>query len=222
MRTKINDRRLPDYSRGEEIFNMVSHIVGGGFAVIALALCVIKSAFDGDPWKIVSSVVYGLGLLVMYCMSSVYHGLHPSRGKKVLQVLDHCAIYFTIAGTYTVVALCALRGVNPTLAFWTLGVEWALTALAVTLNAIDLKQFAPFSICCYIVMGWGILPFYRTAVAAMGQTGFLLLLLGGISFTIGAILYGIGSKKRYFHCVFHVFVLLGSILHFVSIFLYVL
>lgn len=222
MRTKLKDRPLPDYTRGEETFNMVSHIAGGVFAVAALALCILKSALARDVWGIVSGAIYGFCMFLLYCMSSVYHGLRPSLGKKVLQVLDHCAIYFMIAGTYTPIALCALRPLNPMLGWCIFGAEWAFTALAVTLTAIDLKQYNAFSMICYILMGWGILPFYATAAQAMTQTGFLLLLSGGLLYTVGAILYGVGAKKRYFHCAFHVFVLLGSILHFLSIYLYAL
>ena len=129
MPSKLADRELPNYTRGEEIFNMVSHITGGALAVAALVLCVVKSAVSGDPWAIVSSSIYGFTMVVLYCLSSVYHGLKPSLGKKVLQVLDHCSIYFMIAGTYTPILLVAIRPLNPALAWIVFGAEWALTAL---------------------------------------------------------------------------------------------
>lgn len=222
MRTKLTDRPLPDYTRGEETFNMVSHIAGGAFAIAALVLCVLKGALKGDVFAIVTGAIYGFCMILLYCMSSVYHGLRPSLGKKVLQVLDHCAIYFMIAGSYTPIALCALRPLDPVLGWGMFAAEWALTALAVTLTAIDLKQYGVFSMICYILMGWGILPFYATVARAMTQAGFALLLLGGVLYTLGAVLYGIGAKRRYFHCVFHVFVLLGSVFHFLAIFFYAL
>ena len=222
MRIKLADRPLPDYTRGEERFHMVSHIAGGAFAIAALVLCVIKSALSGSVYAIVSSAVYGFCMILLYCMSSVYHGLRPSLGKKVLQVLDHCAIYFMIAGTYTPILLCALRPLFPGLAWSLFGIQWGLTALAVTLTAIDLRQYRVFSMICYILMGWGILPFYAQTARAMEDTGFLLLIYGGILYTLGAILYGIGAKKRYFHSAFHLFVLFGSILHFLAIYLYAL
>ena len=222
MRIPLTDRLLPNYTRAEEIFHMVSHIAGGVFAFVALLLCVIKASLGGNAMAIVTSTVYGITMIVLYCMSSIYHGLKPSLGKKVLQVLDHCSIYFMIAGTYTPILLVALRPAFPVLAWVVFGAEWALTALAVTLTAIDLKQYRAFSMFCYIFMGWAVMFFVNQAVFVLSPGGFWLLLAGGLSYTIGAILYGIGSKRRYFHAMFHVFVLAGSVLQFLSIFLFVL
>ncbi len=219
-RTKLADRVLPDYYRGEEIMNMVTHIVGGALGVVALPLCVIFAALHGNVYGIVGGAIYGFCMIAMYCLSSVYHGLRPGMGKKVLQVLDHCTIYFLIAGTYTVIALSALRPVYPVLGWGMFGFQWALTALSVTLTAIDLKKYNVFSMICYICMGWAIIPFAPQTIVAMTMPGFLLLLSGGISYTIGAVLYGIGSKKHWMHSVFHIFVVLGSLLQFLSILLY--
>lgn len=222
MRIRLADRRLPDYSKGEELFNAVSHIAGGAFAVAALVLCLIKSAGGGDVLSIASSAVYGTCMILLYCMSSIYHGLRPTLGKKVFQILDHCAIYLMIAGTYTPILLVGMRPSYPALAWTFFGMEWGLTALAVTLTAIDLKQYGIFSMICYIAMGWGIVLFIPEATAALSKTGFLFTLLGGISYTLGAVLYGIGSKRRYCHGAFHVFVLMGSILQFIAIYRYIL
>lgn len=222
MRIKLAHRRLPDYTRGEELFNMISHIVGGAFAILSLVLCVVRGARQGSAVTIVSGAVYGFCMLLMYSMSSIYHGLRPPLAKKVLQVLDHCAIYFMIAGTYTPILLVAVRPLYPALAWSAFGVEWGLTALAVTLTAIDLRQYRVFSMVCYIVMGWGVAAFFPQAARAMTETGFYLLLAGGVCYTAGAVLYGVGSKRRYFHCAFHVFVLAGSVLHFLAVYLYAL
>lgn len=221
-RTKLSDRLLPDYTKGEEIFNMVSHIVGGGLGVIALALCVIFSALHRDPWAIVGSSIYGVSMVALYTMSSVYHGLRPGTPKKVLQVLDHCTIYFLIAGTYTPILFCALRPAAPLVAWILFGFVWGCTALAATLTAIDLKKYAVFSMICYIGMGWCVIVALKLIIQALGFWGFLLLLAGGIAYTIGAVLYGIGSKVRYMHSIFHLFVVLGSLLHFFSIFFFVI
>lgn len=221
-RIRLRDRQLPRYCRGEEIMNMVTHIVGGGLGVPALVLCVWRSALKGDGWAIAGSIVYGVSLISLYTMSSVYHGLRPGMAKKVLQVLDHCTIYFLIAGTYTVIALAALRKVSPALCWSVLAVEWGLAALAVTLTAIDLKKFNVFSMICYIGMGWFILVCLEQALQALTPAGFCWLLAGGIAYTVGAILYGIGVKKPWMHSVFHIFVVLGSVLQFVSVFLYAL
>ena len=219
-RLKLSERHLPDYTRGEEIVNMVTHIVGGGMGVIALTLCVILAALRGNTYGVVGSAIYGGCMIALYTMSSVYHGMRPGTAKKVMQVLDHCTIYFLIAGTYTVIALSALRPLYPGLGWGMFGFQWALTALAVTLTAIDLKKYNAFSMICYICMGWAILPFMKQTIAALTMPGFMLLLSGGIAYTIGAVLYGIGSKKRWMHSVFHIFVDLGSLLQFLSILLF--
>ena len=153
----------------------------------------------------------------LYTLSSIYHGLRPSTGKKVLQVLDHCTIYFLIAGTYTPILLSAFLPVYPTIAIGLMIMEWGLAALAITLTAIDLKKYTVFSMICYLFLGWGIVFFLPQTLAVMGREGFGLLLAGGIVYTIGAILYGIGSKKPWFHSIFHVFVFFGSLLQFFAI-----
>ncbi len=219
-RTKLADRGLPNYYKGEEIMNMVTHITGGALGIIALVLCVVKAALRQNVYGIVGSAIYGTTMVALYTMSSVYHGLHPSTGKKVLQVLDHCTIYFLIAGTYTVLALSAIRPVNPLVGWGLVGFQWALTALAVTLTAIDLHNYRVFSMICYIGMGWCVIFFLPLAIQALTPPGFWLLLSGGIAYTIGAVLYGIGSKKHWMHSVFHIFVVLGSLLQFLAIFLY--
>lgn len=223
-RTKLKDRLLPDYTRGEEIFNMVSHIVGGGAGVIICALCIIKSFLNHDAYQIVGSFIYGFSMIILYTVSSVYHGLKPPIAKKVMQVIDHCSVFILISGTYTPIALSSLRVYNTALGWTVFGVVWGVSALGITLNAIDLKKYNLFSIICYLAQGWCIVLTGKMALAAIGNQGFLWLLAGGISYTLGAVLYAIASKKtvRYMHSVFHVFVVIGSSLQFIAIFLYVL
>jgi hemolysin III len=127
-----------------------------------------------------------------------------------------------ISGSYTAVVLSAICPVYPTLGWGLFTLEWALTALAVTLTAIDLKKYNVFSMICYIGMGWAVIPFWRQTLEVLTKSGFLLLLSGGIAYTIGAVLYGIGSKMKWMHSVFHIFVVLGSLLQFLSIYLYAL
>lgn len=214
--------QLPDYTRGEEIMNMVTHIVGGAFAAAAIPLLVIVAALHGSAWAIVSGSIYGVTLLIMFTVSSVYHGLHKGRAKRVMRVIDHCDIYFLIAGTYTPILLCAVRPLNPGMAWSIFGVEWALAAIAVTLNAVDLKRYEKVSMTCYIGMGWCVIVFLQYAVEAMTLPGFMLLLSGGVAFTIGAVLYAVGKRVRYMHSVFHIFVLIGCVLQFLSILLFVM
>ena len=201
---------------------MVTHIVGGGIGVIALALCVVISAIKGNVLGIVSSAIYGVSLISLYSMSSIYHGLHKGTAKKVMQVLDHCTIYFLIAGTYTPILLCSIIKVSLLWAIIILIIVWGLAALATTLTAIDLKKYSVFSMICYIGMGWCIVFAANITIKALHPNGLFLLLAGGISYTLGAILYGIGSKVRYFHSIFHIFVVLGSLLHLFCILFYVL
>lgn len=219
-RTKLSLRALPSYSRGEEIMNMVTHVVGGVLGIAALVLCVLRAAAGRNPYGVVGSAIYGTSMICLYAVSSVYHGLLPCMGKKVMQVIDHCTIYFLIAGTYTVVSLSALRPVDPAVGWGLFLFEWVLTAVAVTLTAIDLKKYRVFSMICYIAMGWAVLPFIRQAMQAFTRPGFAFLLSGGIAYTAGAILYGIGAKKKWFHSVFHIFVVLGSLLQLISVLFY--
>ena len=221
-RTPLKTRLLPDYTRGEEIFNMVTHIVGGGLGVVALVLCVIFSAIKGDAWSVVGSAIYGASLILLYTASSVYHGLKPIMAKKVMQVIDHCTIYFLIAGTYTPILLSSIRKVSPAWCWVIFGIVWSMAALGATLTAIDLKKYSIFSMFCYIAMGWCIIIASKTALEAISISGFLWLLIGGILYTIGAVIYGLGKKARYMHSIFHIFVVLGSIFQFICIFFYVI
>ena len=221
-RTKLSARILPDYTRGEECMNTVTHIVGGGLAVAALVLCVVRAALRSNVWGVVSSAIYGASMAALYTVSSVYHGLRPGMGKKVMQVVDHCTIYFLIAGTDTPLVLSALRPVYPGLAWGLLAFEWAMASLACALTAIDLKRYNVLSMICYVGMGWAVIPFARQTLEVMTLPGFWLLLSGGIAYTVGAVLYGLGGKLRWMHSVFHIFVVLGSVLQFLAIFLYAL
>ena len=219
-RTKLSDRVLPDYSRGEELMNTVTHIVGGALGVAALTLCVVFAALRHNVYGVVGSAIYGASLIALYTVSSVYHGLKPGMGKKVMQVIDHCTIYFLIAGTYTVIVLSAIRPRYPVLGWGLFAFEWAMAALATALTAIDLKKYNVISMICYIGLGWAIIPFARQALEVLTLPGVLFLLLGGIAYTIGAVLYGIGSRKKWMHSVFHIFVVLGSVLQFFAVLLY--
>ena len=222
-RTPLRERTMPDYTRGEEICNMVTHIVGGALGVVALVLCVIVGAKHHSARSVVSGCVYGVTMIVLYTISSVYHGLSPRLfGKRVMQVLDHCSIFLLIAGTYTPFALCPIREYSPALGWSLFGVIWGLAALGITFNAIDLKQYAKFSMACYLLMGWAIVVRIDLIYRLIGPTGFWLLLAGGLAYTVGAVLYGLGKKHRYAHSAFHVFVLIGSLLHFLCIVLFVL
>jgi hemolysin III len=218
-RTKLADRTMPGYSHGEELCNTVSHIVGAVLGVVALIWCLILA---DSPLETITSIIYSMTMILLYTTSSIYHGLTHPMAKRVFQVIDHCTIYLYIAGTYTIVALCSLRLENATMAWVLFAIEWGIAAIAITLTAIDLKKYEHFSFICYIVMGWFALIAIKPTVRALGWAGSALLLTGGISYTIGSILYVIGRKKQYAHSVFHVFILLGSLFQFLCIVFYVL
>jgi len=202
--------------------NMVTHIVGGAFAVIALTLCLMKAIFREAASGILSTAIYGFCMVLVYTISSVYHGLRPGISKKVMQVLDHCAIYWLITGTYTPILVCSMVPVYPAIGWGLLAFQWGLAVVATVLTAIDLKKYRVFSMICYIGMGWGIAPFLPQAWSVLGNAGFGFLLSGGISYTLGAILFGLGQKWKWMHSIFHIFVVLGSILQWICIYFYIL
>ena len=221
-RTPLALRPLPNYTKAEEITNTVTHIAGGVMGIAVLILCTVVASIRGDGWAVAASVIYGTSMVALYTVSSVYHGLTPGMAKKVMQVVDHCTIYFLIAGTYTMLLLTAIRPLYPAIAWGVFGFEWIMAVIATTLTAIDLKKYNVFSMICYIGMGWAIILFARQTLQAMTMPGFLLLLSGGIAYTIGAVLYGIGSRRKWMHSVFHVFVVLGSVLQFLAVIFYAL
>ena len=222
-RIKLVDRVLPTYTKGEEIFNMVSHIVGGALGITALALCVIFSALHHNVYGIVSTSIYGVSLILLYTMSSIYHGLNPNcTSKKVFQIIDHCSIFILIAGSYTPFALCTLREFH-TATGWTLfGIIWGLSILGIVLNSIDLKRYKVFSMMCYILLGWCIIFKINVIIKLLTMKGFILLLAGGIVYTIGTIFYGLGKKHKWMHSIFHITCIVASILQFFCIFFYVI
>ena len=203
-RTRLSARILPSYTAAEETMNLVTHIVGGSLGILALLDCTIQAIHTGSAIAILSAIIYGASMILLYTMSSVYHGLKPCTGKKVMQILDHCAIYFLIAGTYTPITLVAIRPMYPVLGWGLFLFQWVAAALAVTLTAIDLKKYNIFSMICYISTGWSVLPFVSQVRIVLSDAGFLFLLFGGIAYTVGAILYGIGSRRKWFHSIFHI------------------
>ncbi|MBR5361848.1 MAG: hemolysin III family protein [Oscillospiraceae bacterium] len=221
-RIPLRERQLPDYTRGEELMNMITHIVGGAVGLLILIGGILIGAKHRDPWAITSGSIYGVLTCTLFVISSVYHGLPDGIGKRVMQVIDHCTIYFMIAGTYTPVLLVGIRKVMPVAAWIVFGVEWGCAMIAATLTAIDLKRYKAFSMVCYLAMGWAIVAILKPTFQVLGRSGFLWLLAGGICYTIGAVLYGLGKKHRYMHSVFHLFVNAGSLLQAIAILLYVL
>ena len=210
---------IPKYSLSEELINAISHGCGAIFGVVAVVLLVLKAAGTSDPYRIVSAAVFGAMIVVLYLMSCLYHALKVNKAKRVFRVIDHCSVFLLIAGTYTPFALVTLNG---TLGWWLLILIWTIAIVGITLNAVDLKRFSKISVACYLIMGWIIIFAFNPLSAAMDPRGLSLLIWGGVVYTVGAILYGIGSKIKYFHSIFHFFCLGGTILHFIAIYSYVI
>jgi len=222
MRTALKERVLPSYSKKEEIFNMVTHIVGGAMGICALITCVIVAVMRNNTWGIASGIIYGISIIIMYATSSIYHGLRIVTAKKVFQILDHCTIFILIAGTYTPILLGRFRELYPLDAWIIFGLLWTAAIVGIVLNSIDLKMFKKASMVCYLVMGWCImfrLPnFLKTYPIAL----FVLILSGGISYTLGAVFYIVGKKKKFMHSVFHIFTDVATVLHIIGIAIYVM
>ncbi len=217
-RTKLADRQLPRYTRGEEIANMVTHIVGGGLGVISLGLCIAFSIVKRNWWGLVGGIIYSVMMIFLYTMSSVYHGLVSEKPKKVMQVLDHCSIFALILGTYVPVMLTGIR-VQSTVLFIVLSVILiAGTAVSVTFTAIDFKKYAVISMTGYFAIGWAALLALKPLYHQFGLEMIIWLVAGGLAYTLGIIFFALGRKKEYFHMIFHLFILAGSILHFIAIF----
>jgi len=203
---------LPRYSLGEEIFSAVSHGVSALFAVAALVLLLVFC--EKNALNVVSVSIYGATMVLLYTVSTIYHALGLNRAKVVFRSLDHCTIFLLIAGTYTPITLVCLSGPWGWAMF---GVVWAAAVLGVVLNALSVDRFKKFSMICYLAMGWVVVLAMKPVMANLSPTGFWCLLSGGLCYTLGAVLYGVGKKIPYMHSIFHLFVLAGSILHTVTV-----
>lgn len=210
---------IPKYTLGEELINSITHGVGSGLGITALVLCIVRSCSPLDGFKLASSIVFGLTFTLLYLMSCLYHALKVNKAKRVFRVIDHCTIFLLIAGTYTPYTLITLHGLTGWILF---GIVWGVGILGIVLNAVSLKRFAKLSVLCYIGLGWVVIFASGQLISSLAPNGLLLLLAGGIAYTVGAVLYAIGSKKPYFHSIFHFFCLFGTVLHFFSIYFYVL
>lgn len=214
----MNKVTIPKYTLGEEITNAISHGLGVLLGILALVLTIIFSVKRNNTVGIVSSCIYGTTMITMYLVSCLYHALSPRlKAKKVFRIIDHCDIYIFIAGCYTPYCLSLIGG---SLGWIIFAIIWISAIIGVLLNVIDLEKFQVPSTIMYLIMGWMIIFSYNKISSLLPKAGLILLISGGVAYTIGAILYTIGAKKKYFHSVFHIFVLLGSTLQFFSILLY--
>ena len=221
-RVALAERKLPDYTKGEEWANALSHAAGALISVFVLVLCILTALRQENLFGVIGGAVYGLSMLLLFLFSSVYHALSPcGMTKRVFQILDHCAIFLLIAGSYTPICLCVLREVDSLMAWGILGAVWTAAFAGIVLNAIDLNAFYKVSAVCYLAMGWCIVFAWKALPALLERGGFFLLGLGGLCYTVGAVFYYRWNKTRYMHFVFHMFVLIGAVLHAVYILWYV-
>ncbi len=206
------------YSKGEEIFNGVTHIVGGGIGIIFLIIGTIIASIKGDSLDILALVIYGVSMIILYSMSSIYHMLNLNKGKAVFQILDHCTIYLLICGTYTPYILVSLRNLT---GYIILAIVYGVSILGIVLNATMMKKLPVkiFSYISYLGIGWCVVFIIFDLIEAISLSSFIFLLLGGLAYTSGMIFYALGRKKKWFHSIWHIFVLIGSILQFISIIL---
>lgn len=213
-----DSKRLRRYSLGEEIFNSVSHGAGALLSVAGTVVLIVVSAVYSDAWAVVASAIYGASLIILYTMSTLYHAITNIRAKKFFRVMDHNTIFFLIAGTYTPITLVPLRGALGWVLF---GIVWGAAAVGIVFNSIDLEKFRKPSVVCYILMGWVIIIAVKPMLETVNRLSLLYLLIGGILYTVGIIFYAI-KKIKYFHSVWHLFTVAGSVFHYFSILLVVM
>ncbi len=217
MREKVQTLKL--YTVGEEIFNSVSHGVGTLLSVIGTTVLVVFSSLYGGPREIIVSLVYGLSLVLLYTMSTLYHAFTGERVKRIFRIFDHSTIFLLIAGSYTPFMLLLLKD-SPRAAV-ICGVIWALSILGIVLNCISIEKFEKLSMVLYVAMGWAVLLVLRDVLSTIAAPGFWLLITGGLCYTGGIAFYKM-NKVRYMHSVWHLFVLAGSIFQYFAILLYVI
>lgn len=205
-------------SIGEEIANSISHGVGSLLSIVGTVVLIVFAALNSDAMAVVSASLYGATLIILYTNSTLYHAITNKTAKKVFRVFDHCSIFMLILGTYIPVSLSLVRG----WVGWTLfGINAGCTILGIVFNSINLEKFAKPSVILYLIMGWSVImtvvPVFK-AIIARGIGGLVLLILGGILYTVGIIFYK--SDRKYAHFIWHFFVLGGSILHYFFVMFY--
>lgn len=211
-------KNLKYYSKKEERLNVISHAIGLVLSVAALVLLVVYASLEGQAAHIVSFSIYGASLILLYSASTFYHYVQSPKLRKKLNVLDHAAIYVLIAGTYTPFCLVVLEG---WIGYTIFSVAWGLALIGIVFKLFYTGRFDKLSTAAYVLMGWLIIFAIRPLIESLPNGGLFWLFLGGLFYTVGAILYSIKGLK-YNHAIFHIFVLLGSFCHFMAVFFYVL
>lgn len=214
MRNKLH----PEYTLAEEIFHSLSHGTGVILSIAGLSWMLYVSIETADPWRIVASIVYGATLIALFLSSTIYHAMYASRHRDIFKLLDHCAIYLLIAGTYTPFLLVAMR---TTTGWWLFGAIWTLATAGILTKLWFRHRFPKLALAGYLFMGWLVVIAAPQVAAAIGPGGMTWMIAGGLAYTVGAAFYA--SKRLVFsHAIWHVFVLVGGICHFLAVIWYVL
>jgi len=201
----------------EEILNSISHGIAAIGSIIGFIALIIFSS-SNEKWILFSTIIYGLSIIILYTSSALYHAVRNEKIKHVFRVLDHCSIFILIAGTYTPIVLISIGGST---GWWIFGIQWTLVLIGLIFKIFYTGKYEIISILIYIIMGWMITFKWNYLTNAISDSAFNLLLAGGIIYTIGIFFYLFDSKIKYFHFVWHLFVMTGSILHYIVIFKYV-
>ncbi len=218
MGDSVNFEGENEYSLVEERLNISSHAIGLLFSVIALILLVVRASEVGDLMYFISFSVFGISLIVLYAASTFYHSVQVPVLRNRMRIVDHAAIYVLIAGTYTPFTLVVLGDRTGWIIF---AVSWSMAMIGIVLKLFFTGRFDRISTFMYVFMGWIIVFAFEPLIEKLPYEGLFWLVAGGMSYTVGAILYGI-DKIKFNHAIFHIFVLLGSVCHFVSVYFYVL
>lgn len=200
-------------SKGEEIANFVSHTVGAGLAILGFIMLIIRAAWFNNIPAIISYIVFSLGLMVLYTMSSIYHGLKPSKAKNVFEILDHSSIYFLIAASYTPFLVLGLKS---KMGITLLIIQWVICALGITFKAFFTGKFKGISTVVYLIMGWMIVFSWNELISKISPISIIFLVTGGILYSLGTIFY-MWKVCKFNHMIWHIFVVLGSIAHYIAI-----
>jgi len=214
----METKPVEQYSKPEERLNIISHAIGLVLAVIGTFFLVLKAIKLQSNLAILSVVIYGMSMIILYAASTFYHYSTRPEIRYKLQIFDHASIYFLIAGTYTPFAMITLNG---TMGWVIFGLTWSFALAGVILKIFFTGRFNVLSTIMYLVMGWSVIPVVFPLIDALTLNGFWWLLAGGVSYTIGAVLF-LFDNLKFNHAIFHVFVLLGTIAHFISVYWYVL
>ena len=201
----------------EEILNSTSHGIAAIASVIGCILLIRSSS--NQEWVLFSTIVYGLSLVILYTSSALYHGLRNKKIKHLFRIFDHCSIFILIAGTYTPVLLISINGST---GFWMFGIQWIFVLIGIIFKVFYTGKYEGLSILIYIVMGWMVIFKWNDLISVISDSAFYLLLGGGITYTIGIFFYLLDSKIKYFHFIWHLFVIAGSTLHYIMIFKYII